>query len=77
MCRIDFESIDLFHRLYTTKISLCNDFHSKSRIVRYSKLEILMLDDNRLSDVAVFAALAGLKRYEKLNFSIDGNWKVL
>lgn len=53
------------------------DFHSKSRIVRYSKLEILMLDDNRLSDVAVFAALAGLKRYEKLNFSIDGNWKVL
>lgn len=50
------------------------DFHSKSRIVRYSKLEILMLDDNRLSDVAVFAALAGLKRYEKLK--IFNCWKL-
>lgn len=43
------------------------DRETKSRIVRYSKLEILMLDDNRLSDVAVFAALAGLKRLKHLN----------
>lgn len=50
------------------------NFHSKSRIVRYSKLEILMLDDNRLSDVAVFAALAGLKRYEILK--ILNGWKL-
>lgn len=33
-----------------------------------------MLDDNRLSDVAVFAALAGLKRYETLK--IFNWWKL-
>lgn len=77
MCRIDFESIDLFYRLYIIKIFFCNDFYSKFRIVRYLKLEILMFDDNRLSDVAVFVVLVGLKRYEKFNFLIDGNWKVL
>nr|XP_022287824.1 X-ray radiation resistance-associated protein 1-like [Crassostrea virginica] len=43
------------------------DRETKTRILRYSKLEILMLDDNRLSDVAVFAALAGLKRLKHLN----------
>ncbi|XP_062584370.1 X-ray radiation resistance-associated protein 1-like [Saccostrea cucullata] len=43
------------------------DRENKTRIFRYSKLEILMLDDNRLSDVSVFAALAGLKRLKHLN----------
>lgn len=62
---------------FIIKIFFCNDFYSKFRIVRYFKLEILMFDDNRLSDVAVFVVLVGLKRYEKFNFLIDGNWKVL
>lgn len=62
---------------FIIKIFFCNDFYSKFRIVRYLKLEILMFDDNRLSDVAVFVVLVGLKRYEKFNFLIDGNWKVL
>ncbi|XP_041350431.1 X-ray radiation resistance-associated protein 1-like [Gigantopelta aegis] len=39
----------------------------KYRQARYPKLEILMIDDNRLSDVTVFAALAGLQRLKHLN----------
>ncbi|XP_069103439.1 X-ray radiation resistance-associated protein 1-like [Argopecten irradians] len=40
---------------------------SKRQVPRFKNLEILMLDDNRLSDVRVFAALAGLNRLRHLN----------
>jgi len=36
---------------------------SGQEVMRFSKLEILLLDDNKLEDVSVFAALAGLSRY--------------
>ncbi|XP_033759734.1 X-ray radiation resistance-associated protein 1-like [Pecten maximus] len=43
------------------------DPNSKRQVPRFKNLEILMLDDNRLSDVRVFAALAGLNRLRHLN----------
>ncbi|KAH3807141.1 hypothetical protein DPMN_135474, partial [Dreissena polymorpha] len=44
-------------------------YHEKSNqeILRFSKLEILLLDDNKLEDVSVFAALAGLSSLKHLN----------
>ncbi|XP_064615202.1 X-ray radiation resistance-associated protein 1-like [Liolophura sinensis] len=39
----------------------------KGRRARYPKLEVLMLDDNKLSDVSVFACLAGLRCLRQLN----------
>ena len=36
---------------------------SGRRINRYKELELLMLDDNKLSDLTTFAALAGLRKY--------------
>nr|XP_054770756.1 X-ray radiation resistance-associated protein 1-like [Lytechinus pictus] len=38
-----------------------------SRIPRFSKLEILNLDDNNLHDLAIFSSLAGLKKLRQLN----------
>ena len=38
-------------------------FCSSEETPRYTKLEILLLDDNKLEDVSVFAALAGLPRF--------------
>ncbi|XP_021372100.1 X-ray radiation resistance-associated protein 1-like [Mizuhopecten yessoensis] len=43
------------------------DPNSKRQVPRFKNLEILMLDDNRLTDVRVFAALAGLNRLRHLN----------
>ncbi|XP_046584130.1 X-ray radiation resistance-associated protein 1-like [Haliotis rubra] len=43
------------------------DPKQKTRYQRYTKLEVLMLDDNKLSDVSVFAALAGLQKLHHLN----------
>ncbi|XP_052782406.1 X-ray radiation resistance-associated protein 1-like isoform X2 [Mya arenaria] len=43
------------------------DDSNKQEILRFSKLEILLLDDNRLEDVSVFAALAGLSSLKHLN----------
>ena len=47
--------------------SLSSTFDSSSstdRDGRFRKLEILLLDDNCFSNVDVFAALAGLRKYE-------------
>ncbi|XP_071489518.1 X-ray radiation resistance-associated protein 1-like [Diadema antillarum] len=38
-----------------------------SRIPRFSKLEILHIDDNLLHDLAIFASLAGLRKLRQLN----------
>jgi len=35
---------------------------SFERIARFKQLEILLLDDNKLSDQIIFAALAGLRK---------------
>ncbi|XP_060557943.1 X-ray radiation resistance-associated protein 1-like isoform X2 [Ruditapes philippinarum] len=43
------------------------DEKTKTEHLRFSKLEILLLDDNRLEDVSVFAALAGLSSLKHLN----------
>ncbi|CAG2241615.1 X-ray radiation resistance-associated protein 1 [Mytilus edulis] len=43
------------------------DSTSKRKIPRFRNLEILMLDDNKLCYVALFAALAGLRRLRHLN----------
>ncbi|CAC5372085.1 X-ray radiation resistance-associated protein 1 [Mytilus coruscus] len=43
------------------------DSTSKRKIARFRNLEILMLDDNKLCYVALFAALAGLRRLRHLN----------
>ncbi|KAM6158531.1 X-ray radiation resistance-associated protein 1 [Rhynchocyon petersi] len=44
---------------------------SKKYILRFPALEILMLDDNKLSSPSCFASLAGLRRLKKL--SLDQN----
>ncbi|XP_046374524.2 X-ray radiation resistance-associated protein 1-like [Haliotis rufescens] len=43
------------------------DPKQKTRYQRFTKLEVLMLDDNKLGDVSVFAALAGLQKLHHLN----------
>ncbi|ESP05046.1 hypothetical protein LOTGIDRAFT_230081, partial [Lottia gigantea] len=39
----------------------------KSQYPRFPYLEVLMLDDNKLSDINIFAAMAGLQRLKHLN----------
>ncbi|KAL4220511.1 X-ray radiation resistance-associated protein 1 [Mactra antiquata] len=43
------------------------DEKTKKEHLRFAKLEILLLDDNNLEDVSVFAALAGLTSLKHLN----------
>ncbi|XP_053404342.1 X-ray radiation resistance-associated protein 1-like isoform X2 [Mercenaria mercenaria] len=43
------------------------DEKTREEYLRFSKLEILLLDDNKLEDVSVFAALAGLSSLKHLN----------
>ncbi|KAL5004765.1 hypothetical protein ScPMuIL_018221 [Solemya velum] len=40
---------------------------SQTQESRFGKLEVLMLDDNRLSDLSIFASLAGLSRLQHLS----------
>ncbi|XP_060073090.1 X-ray radiation resistance-associated protein 1-like [Ylistrum balloti] len=56
-----------FHSLPTDMAIPYIDPVSKRQVPRFKNLEILMLDDNRLADVRVFAALAGLNKLRHLN----------
>ncbi|KAK6194382.1 hypothetical protein SNE40_000023 [Patella caerulea] len=39
----------------------------KNQYPRFAHLEVLMLDDNKLSDITIFAAIAGLQKLKHLN----------
>ncbi|ELU12376.1 hypothetical protein CAPTEDRAFT_227314 [Capitella teleta] len=48
----------------------------KLQVQRFPKLEILMLDENNLEDITIFAALAGLRQLRHLNLSKNNLYAV-
>lgn len=44
------------------------DSNRQVRLQRFACLEVLLLDDNNLMDMAVFAALAGLPKYVSFSY---------